>query len=58
LFEPFVRTDDARSRQSGGYGLGLAIADRAIRLHKGQLLASNMPDGGLCITVTLPVAGT
>jgi two-component system sensor histidine kinase CpxA len=41
IFEPFYRLDDARNRQTGGAGLGLSIADRAIRLHGGQLRASN-----------------
>ena len=40
------RLDDARNRQTGGAGLGLSIADRAIRLHGGQLRASNRPEGG------------
>ena len=38
-----------------GYGLGLAIAARAISLHKGTIQATNRKEGGLCITVTLPL---
>ena len=56
LFEPFVRVDDARDRSRGGYGLGLAIARKAIRLHGGEVSARNEPDGGLSVIVTLPVA--
>jgi len=56
LFEPFVRVGDARDRASGGYGLGLAIAKKAIRLHGGEVFARNEPDGGLCVIVTLPLA--
>lgn len=56
LFEPFVRVGDARDRASGGYGLGLAIAQRAIRLHAGEVSARNEPDGGLTVNVRLPVA--
>jgi two-component system sensor histidine kinase CpxA len=56
LFEPFVRVDDARDRTRGGYGLGLAIAQKAIRLHGGEVTARNEPDGGLSVIVTLPVS--
>ena len=54
LFEPFVHVGDARDRFSGGYGLGLAIAERAVRLHHGEISARNQPDGGLAITLRLP----
>jgi two-component system sensor histidine kinase CpxA len=57
LFEPFVRVDEARDRASGGHGLGLAIAQRAIRLHGGELGAHNNPEGGLTLSVRLPAAG-
>lgn len=55
LFEPFVRLSEARDRSSGGYGLGLAIAKRAIRLHGGQVSAYNRDGGGLCVVVQLPL---
>jgi signal transduction histidine kinase len=55
LFEPFVRVGDARDRASGGYGLGLAIAQKAIRLHGGDVSALNARGGGLLVTVKLPV---
>jgi two-component system sensor histidine kinase CpxA len=58
LFEPFVRVSDARDRQSGGYGLGLAIAERAIRLHGGEISALNEPNGGLNVRIRLPVDRT
>ncbi len=54
IFEPFYRLDDARIRQTGGAGLGLSIADRAIRLHGGQLRASNRKEGGLEIEIRIP----
>lgn len=56
LFEPFVRVGDARDRASGGYGLGLAIAQRAVRLHGGEVSAHNEPAGGFSIVVRLPAA--
>lgn len=53
LFEPFVRVGEARDRASGGYGLGLAIADRAVRLFGGEIAARNEPDGGLSVLIRL-----
>jgi two-component system sensor histidine kinase CpxA len=55
MFEPFVRIDDARDRASGGYGLGLAIAQKAIHLHGGTISAQNEPDGGLSVIISLPI---
>jgi two-component system, OmpR family, sensor histidine kinase CpxA len=57
LFEPFVRVDNARSRDQGGAGLGLAIAQRAIRLHGGELTAENAAGGGLRVRLQLPLTG-
>src|SRR6202163_334238 len=56
IFEPFYRLDDARNQQTGGAGLGLSIADRAIRLHGGQLHASNRKEGGLEVEIRIPAA--
>jgi two-component system sensor histidine kinase CpxA len=56
LFEPFVRVEAARDRSSGGHGLGLAIADRAIRLYGGSIAAKNERDGGLSVLIYLPLA--
>ncbi len=54
LFRPFYRVADARDRQTGGTGIGLAIAERAIRLHGGDITAAIAPEGGLVITIILP----
>jgi two-component system sensor histidine kinase CpxA len=56
IFQPFYRIDDARNRQTGGAGLGLAIADRAVRLHGGRVRASNRPEGGLEVEIRIPAA--
>jgi two-component system sensor histidine kinase CpxA len=54
IFEPFYRVEEARERSSGGVGLGLAIAARAVRVHGGTIAAANHPEGGLVVTVKLP----
>ncbi len=54
LFRPFFRVEDARDRQSGGIGLGLAISERAVAIHGGTISAENAPDGGLVVEMRLP----
>lgn len=58
LFRPFYRVAEARDRQSGGTGVGLAIAQQSIRLHNGRISAANHPDGGLLVTISLPVSAS
>ena len=53
IFRPFYRVDEARDREAGGVGLGLAIAERAIQLHGGRVTAANASDGGLIVTISL-----
>ena len=55
IFEPFVRIGQARDRQTGGYGLGLTIAKRAISLHGGEMNAANEDDHGISILIRLPI---
>jgi two-component system, OmpR family, sensor histidine kinase CpxA len=54
IFRPFYRVDTARQQDTGGFGVGLAIADRAIRLHHGEVRARNRPEGGLNVSLCLP----
>jgi two-component system, OmpR family, sensor histidine kinase CpxA len=56
IFRPFYRLDLSRQRSTGGYGVGLAITERAIRLHGGAVTARNAPEGGLIVAMRLPVA--
>ena len=56
IFRPFYRLDLSRQRSTGGYGVGLAITERAIRLHGGYVKARNAVDGGLIVEMRLPVA--
>ena len=55
LFQPFYRLDDARGRQTGGVGLGLAITERAVRFHGGTVTATNRAEGGLMVEIHLPL---
>jgi signal transduction histidine kinase len=51
IFEPFVR---GRRSRSEGFGLGLAIAQRATEAHGGRIAARNRPGGGLVVTLQFP----
>ena len=55
IFQPFFRTAPGRESSSGGTGLGLSIASDAIRLHDGVITAHNRKEGGLHVTMTLPL---
>ncbi len=55
MFRPFYRIDDARDRHTGGVGLGLAITQRSVLLHKGTVRAFNRPEGGLLVEIRLPL---
>ncbi|MDD5390783.1 MAG: ATP-binding protein [Gallionellaceae bacterium] len=54
VFEPFVRLEDSRNRNTGGVGLGLATARDVARAHGGELVLQNLPEGGLLAKLTLP----
>lgn len=54
IFEPFTRGDTSRDRQSGGYGLGLAIAARIVQRHHGFIEASNVPPQGALFSLRWP----
>lgn len=46
VFEPFYRTDQSRSRQTGGYGLGLHLCKRIMDMHGAEIKLINKPGGG------------
>ncbi|MDY6978808.1 MAG: ATP-binding protein [Pseudomonadota bacterium] len=56
IFEPFVRADGDATGGREGYGLGLAIARRAVMAHGGTVEASQREGGGLCIELGLPLS--
>jgi len=55
IFEPFYRVQESRDRGSGGHGLGLSIAANAVQRHGGSIQARNAEDGGLVVTIELPL---
>ncbi|WP_255010994.1 ATP-binding protein [Roseovarius sp. M141] len=55
VFEPFVRLESSRNRDTGGVGLGLAIARTIIQAHGGSVILCNLPEGGLETVVRLPI---
>lgn len=57
IFKPFYRPSSARDRESGGAGLGLAIAKAVVDLHHGVIKASLSATGGLSIMISLPLSG-
>jgi len=57
IFQPFYRVAEARDRESGGAGLGLAIADRVIRIHGGTIRAENAQNSGLKVVMEIPAEG-
>lgn len=54
IFEPFTRLDASRNRDSGGYGLGLAIVSRIMQWYNGSVSVTKAPIGGARFTLTWP----
>lgn len=55
IFERFYRTDQSRSKQTGGYGLGLAIADAIVQRRRGKIWVDPSPKDGVKFCVRLPL---
>jgi signal transduction histidine kinase len=56
LLEPFRRLESSRSRSTGGYGLGLAVVRAVAQAHGGRVAVLARREGGLEVTVSLPMA--
>lgn len=56
IFDRFFRTDKARSRSTGGYGLGLPIAKAIIEGQGGTIKCESSAEGGTVFSFTLPLA--
>jgi signal transduction histidine kinase len=54
VFDPFYRLEESRNRETGGVGLGLAIAQSIVQAHHGKLVLSNRATAGLRARITLP----
>ncbi len=57
VFEPFVRLEESRNRETGGIGLGMAIARTILRAHGGDVEIANRAEGGLRVVLRLPADG-
>ncbi|MDM7458693.1 MAG: ATP-binding protein [Paracoccus sp. (in: a-proteobacteria)] len=55
VFDPFVRLETSRSRETGGIGLGLPIAREILRAHGGDIVLTARPEAGLRARITLPM---
>ncbi|WP_077552854.1 envelope stress sensor histidine kinase CpxA [Rodentibacter ratti] len=55
IFQPFYRVDEARTRSTGGTGLGLTIVLNIIKEHQGKVWAEESELGGLAVTIELPL---
>jgi len=51
IFQTFVRLDSSRSRDTGGYGMGLAIVQRIVAWHGGEVIVSKSFLGGAQFTI-------
>ena len=56
VFEPFFRVDPSRSKQTGGYGLGLSICKRVMEAHGGTIAMERLSPRGTAFVLTFPRA--
>jgi signal transduction histidine kinase len=58
IFQPFYKTDQSRTLDSGGMGLGLSIVNMIVQAHGGQITVESEPGKGSIFTITLPISKT
>jgi len=56
VFQPFLRLEASRNRDTGGTGLGLSVARTILRGHGGDIRLKNRDSGGLCVELRIPLA--
>jgi two-component system sensor histidine kinase CpxA len=54
IFSPFTQADQSRNHATSGYGIGLAMVERILNMHHGEVKAKNVEQSGLCIEWSLP----
>ena len=54
IFEPFYRVDKSRSKQTGGYGLGMSVCRKIMEAHGGRIDITSQPNKGTCVLLTFP----
>ncbi|MFZ3046794.1 MAG: ATP-binding protein, partial [Desulfatirhabdiaceae bacterium] len=54
IFEAFYRIDGSRSRETGGFGIGLSLCRKIAIAHEGTIHVEDAPGGGACFAVRLP----
>jgi signal transduction histidine kinase len=58
VFEPFYRVDKSRTKETGGFGLGLGLCRKIMSAHRGEIRLSNVEGGGLRVTLRFPISPT
>ena len=58
VFEPFYRADRSRTKETGGYGIGLSLVKRIVEAHGGAVEVSSELGEGTSVLLTLPASGT
>ena len=58
IFEPFYRVDKSRSRQTGGFGLGLSLCKTIMEAHGGKIDITKPPGNGTLVSLSIPRSGS